>query len=41
MNTVSHYQTTYNERSKNSSQAEADEPFRSCKPSDINPGAFL
>jgi len=41
MNILSHYQTTYNEKSKNSSQAEADKPLRSCKPSDINPGAFL
>lgn len=41
MNIVSHYQTTYIEKSKNSFQAEADEPLRICKPSDTNPGAFL
>lgn len=42
MDIVPHYQTEkYTEKSKNSFQAQADEPFRSCKSFDINPGAFL
>lgn len=41
MNIVSHYQTTHTEKSNNDFQAEASETFRSCKPSDINPGIFL
>lgn len=41
MNIVSHYQTTHTEKSNNGFQAEASETFRSCKPSDINPGILL